>query len=63
MDSKGVFIPELYHKFKFEYFKSSLSWKEFIIAKDIGLITGESFFFYEIIDEKKWLLSKLKYGF
>jgi hypothetical protein len=46
----------------------NVTWKEFIKSKDLGIlcITSNlcsSLDEYEIIDEKKWLLSKLKYNF
>ena len=68
MDSKRVVISQLYEKFKFEFFKNSLSWKEFIKIKDLGIICLRSYPSpnqdeYEIIDEKKWLINKIKYGF
>jgi hypothetical protein len=43
------------------------TWKEFIAYKDLGLLyipphTSGTTDMYEIIDEKKWALSKIKYG-
>ena len=41
-----------------------LNWEKFILTKDLGVIpTGGFFSMYKIIDHKKWLLAKLKYGF
>jgi hypothetical protein len=36
-------------------------YKEFIVSKDFGIVHIEGNI-YKIIDEKKWLLAKLKYG-
>ena len=51
---------------------SSRTWSDFITNKDIGLeyckhtfnfkLDGRSFDTYRIVNEKKWMLSKLKYG-
>jgi hypothetical protein len=45
-----------------------LMWKEFIKSLDIGIECIKSCEFpnndvYKVIDEKKWLLAKIKYGF
>ena len=71
MESK-IFINGLIaEKFGSEYIRDktpSLSWKDFIKIKDLGIICVRSYPSatqdeYEIIDEKKWLLTKIKYGF
>ncbi len=38
-------------------------WFLFIKEKDLGIIPTMSTTRYKIIDESKWLLTKLKYGF
>lgn len=41
------------------------SWISFIQEKDLGIIIAkvkEQHFIYQVIDEKKWLLTKLKYS-
>ena len=70
MDSDNMFIkPNFINKniwkclYPTEY-NSNDSWYSFIESKNLGilcvdLIADE----YEIIDEKKWALSKIKYGF
>jgi hypothetical protein len=45
-----------------------ISWKELIIRQDIGIIhislnIQKSYDMYKIVDEKKWALAKIKYGF
>jgi len=41
-------------------------WPDFINQKDMGIkcsfIENRAYLNYEIVDEKKWLLAKLKYG-
>ena len=41
------------------------AWISFIEGKDLGLrvSVNEYYLVYKIIDERKWLLAKLKYGF
>lgn len=41
------------------------AWISFIENKDLGLAVSvnEYYIIYKIIDERKWLLAKLKYGF
>ena len=58
-------------KYKFDNFGKLITyenWKDFIKIKDLGIICVRSYPSatqdeYEIIDEKKWLLTKIKYGF
>lgn len=72
--SDYYFIPEVYDVFEKEYKKSDLFYRAFINSKDLGLIanltnTNERDYgrgihsdYYKIVDEKKWLLAKIKYG-
>ena len=69
---------KVYAIFKFEYRKSpsynsiDKGWPDFIKRKDIGIecIKGMSFLggsfnnanVYTVVDKKKWMLAKLKYG-
>lgn len=58
---------EVYHKLKDQRNKieKELTWKQFIELKDIGLAhidVYQNYDLYEIIDEKKWALTRLKYG-
>jgi hypothetical protein len=44
------------------------NWLDFIKSKDLGIIcvqakSNSSGDVYKLIDEKKWLLAKIKYGF
>jgi len=62
MDSNVIENENIYNVVKVEYLTQPLNWNKFIKNKDLGvihLVDDE----YKIIDEKKWLLSKLKYGF
>jgi hypothetical protein len=44
-----------------------LLWVDFIESLDLGIISNYNsdfkFIYYTIVDEKKWFLAKLKYGF
>jgi hypothetical protein len=60
----------IYKTFIEEYMTSSyIGWDRFIKSKDLGLtvtnLAVEKFSKcnYIVVDEKKWLLAKLKYGF
>lgn len=43
-----------------EYRFSMLDWKEFLNSKDLGIALIDGW--YTITDEKKWVLTKIKYG-
>jgi hypothetical protein len=43
-----------------EYRFSMLDWKEFLNSKDLGIALIDGW--YTITDEKKWALTKIKYG-
>jgi hypothetical protein len=64
MDSEIILNHNIYKILYSEYTVSECNYALFIERKDLGIIsidlTGD---FYKITDEKKWLLSKLKYGF
>lgn len=64
MDSEIILNHNIYKILYSEYTVSECNYALFIKSKDLGIIsidlTGD---FYKITDEKKWLLSKLKYGF
>lgn len=59
---------KIYFCFLDEYHNCTLkiNWREFIRSKDIGIedVTTDTQFGakYQIVDEKKWLLTRLKYG-
>lgn len=75
MDSKITFnigtIDTVYQRFKVEWDCSkdtrNMSWEKFIKSLDLGIEYqvkeingwGET---YKIVDEKKWLYNRLKYG-
>jgi hypothetical protein len=74
MDSEIFHNYEIYYSFKEEWIQkvlpkehdsdATLKWEEFILNKDLGVISYSGFYsMYKIIDHKKWLLAKLKYGF
>lgn len=72
--SDYYFIPEVFDTFATEYRRSTILYKKFIEDKDLGLVTNvtkanEATYgreirsdYYKIVDEKKWMLAKLKYG-
>lgn len=62
MDSDTFTNRNIYLYFREE--SRFINWKEFIQSKDLGIFCLDSLnHIYKIIDEKKWLLSKLKYNF
>ena len=71
MDSKSFTNSTIYSKLRDEYFleRSSLNinkWSDFIEFKNLGIkVTSiaTSYFVYQIVDEKKWFINKMKYGF
>jgi hypothetical protein len=66
-------LQEEYEEFLYDdsVFKDSKGikrWDEFIKKKNLGIICIKSTYvgyddIYKIVDEKKWALSKIKYGF
>ena len=63
MDSDTFFNTKILIAVAKEFANSTYDgYKEFIVSKDFGIIhiKGND---YKIVDEKKWLLAKLKYGF
>ena len=62
MDSNVIDNENIYNFLKEEFLRTEWNWDKFIQNKDLGImhfVDDE----YEIIDEKKWALSKIKYGF
>jgi len=61
--SNGLFIRKYY----IDSAIPKITWAEFINQNDFGLSckfnSSSCFFTYKIIDEKKWHLTKIKYGF
>ena len=61
MDSDTFINKTIYEYYRVE--SRFISWKEFIKSKDLGIICVDSLnHIYKIIDEKKWLINKIKYG-
>ncbi len=64
MDSDKIFYDtqkRIFNTFKDEWAGRRMWWSFFINTKDLG-IRYECSDTYKIVDEKKWLLAKLKYG-
>ena len=62
MDSDTFINKTIYEYYSVE--SRFISWKEFIKSKDLGIICVDLLADeYTIVDEKKWALSKIKYGF
>jgi hypothetical protein len=40
-----------------------INWLTFIKSKDLGIVFNNNTHEYKITDQKKWALSKIKYGF
>lgn len=65
--------PNIYRKFGLDFAFSKenqnciinpfLSWRLYIKKKDMGILCINDMFDYKIVDEKKWMLAKIKYGF
>ncbi len=71
-----IFIPKVYDILQEEWMSSNIYYSKFIQLKDLGIepnhelsIAEKNYFekvhtdFYKIVDEKKWILNKLKYAF
>ena len=56
---------EIYNILYDECVESNINaWSKFIKSKDLGIISISYYDdLYRIIDEKKWALAKIKYGF
>jgi len=65
MESNTFINSNIYIHFRNEYFSNKNNiWIDFIKSKDLGVIClsylkDE----YRVVDEKKWLINKIKYGF
>jgi len=69
MDSNTFINVRIISKLGLEFCHNDeiYSWSEFIKSKDLGIIVFDfngspSKYIYEIIDEKKWLIARIKYG-
>ena len=72
MDSNTFSNCAIYTSLRDEFidFKDWNNWREFIDLKDIGIkVSGRNkksnngYYRYTIVDDKKWFITKLKYGF
>ena len=62
MDSDTFINKTIYEYYRVE--SRFISWKEFIKSKDLGIIcVSLASNIYRIVDKKKWILTKIKYGF
>ena len=69
MGSKTIKCPTIYLTFRSEFFCEQpqqnilYEFSEFINSKNLGVISIDYIYdIYKIVDEKKWILTKLKYG-
>ncbi len=62
MESKILRSEKIFKTFKEEWLSSRIWWSNFINNKDLGIRYDYSNKYF-ITDEKKWMLTKLKYGF
>ena len=68
MDSDILKNDLIYENLKDEFrFKLQrepyINWLTFIKSKDLGIVFNNNTNEYKIIDQKKWALNKIKYGF
>lgn len=65
MESDKIVCYEIFHIFRHEYINiphNSL-FKDFLDTKDLGVIVVDfAHDLYEVKDEKKWFLTRIKYG-
>lgn len=62
MDSDNFYSRKVYNVFENEFlYCEHTTWTEFLRSKDLGIMFL-GFAEYRIIDKKKWLLTKIKYG-
>lgn len=45
------------------YRETKMSWRKYVESLDLGVVNHDNTHFYEVIDENKWALAKIKYGF
>lgn len=64
MESEIIVCYELFDAFRSEYIKKSyISFEQFVDSKDLGVSSVDIVNdLYEVTDEKKWLLTRIKYG-
>ena len=65
MEYNSTFNAGMFDIFFSEWVESKLAWEDFITLKDLGLEyirgRGEDEQ-YSIVDIKKWMMAKIKYG-
>jgi hypothetical protein len=66
MEFKDSHYSRLYHALVHEYRRSSFyidcKYYLFVNSKDIGLKFTKIGGYFEVVDAKKWMLAKIKYG-
>jgi hypothetical protein len=64
MEYDIIVCYELFDIFRSEYITISyISFEQFIDSKDLGVISVDIVNdLYEVTDDKKWLLTRIKYG-
>lgn len=61
-DTIYYYFRDYYHNLREDEYTHINNWGEFIEALDIGIEFYKDEI-YKIVDKKKWLLTKIKYGF
>ena len=61
-DSYARLYDALFHEYSLSSFFKEGKYYLFVEYKDIGLKFSKAGGVYEIVDEKKWMLAKIKYG-
>ncbi len=54
---------KIWFTFSKAYSQSKGPWRKYVESLDLGVLNHDNTHFYEVTDEKKWLLAKIKYGF
>jgi hypothetical protein len=60
---------KIFETLKDEFYRANpyVNWRDFIDAKDLGVVVSHKnnqlYYVYIVLDEKKWLINKIKYGF
>ena len=64
MVSNTFKAPHINDFFMYEWYGVQLNWDDFILYKDMGIVSvgNRTHWLYQVVDEKKWVLARLKYG-
>lgn len=66
MDFEIFISISLYHILKEDFLSQEKRWSDFIKSKDLGIVCNfnatNNTGLYKITDQKKWALTKIKYG-